>query len=299
MPGSEPKSHETEPRVGRDFVQGLERGFAVIRCFSAEAASLTIADVSGKASVPRAVARRYLLTLKAMGYVVQKGPHFSLTPRVLDLGFTYLSTMSVATVARPHMERVVDTLRESCSLSVPDGRDIVYIGRVTAKRLFSSNLAIGSRLPAHCTSMGKIFLSAMPSAELDAFFADGPLKPMTDRSICGETRLREVLTEVRARGWALNDGESEDGIRSVSAPIVGRSGQLEAAINVAGLASRVSMKDLRSRYLAVLLQAANDISVALGGHERDAGAETFSQRHRVRRAAKRIPDQRLRNQASS
>jgi IclR family pca regulon transcriptional regulator len=216
----------------------------------------------------RAVARRYLLTLAELKYVAQSGPHFSLTPRLLDLGFTYLSTMSVATIGRSHMERVAETLRESCSMSVLDGRDIVYIARVSAKRLFGSNLSVGSRLPAHCTSMGKIFLADMTSDDLRSFFAAGPLRRMTDRTICNETRLREAIAEVRARGWALNDGESEDGIRSVSAPIFDRSGHVQTAINVAGLASRVSLKELRGKHLSVLLRAADDISRTLGADER-------------------------------
>jgi IclR family pca regulon transcriptional regulator len=252
----------------RHFVQGVERAFAVLKTFSEDRPQQTITDVATSTGLARAVARRYLLTLVELKYVAQSGPHFSLTPRLLDLGFTYLSTMSVATIGRTHMGRVAEALRESCSMSVLDGRDIVYIARVSAKRLFGSNLAVGSRLPAHCTSMGKIFLADMTPDDLGAFFAAGPLRRMTDRTICTESRLREAIAEVRARGWALNDGESEDGIRSVSAPIFDRSGYVPAAINVAGLASRVSLKELRSKHLPVLLRAANDISRTLGADER-------------------------------
>jgi IclR family pca regulon transcriptional regulator len=248
----------------RHFVQGVQRAFAVMKTFSEESPEQTITHVAARTGLARAVARRYLFTLMALEYVEQKGPYFSLTPKVLDLGFTYLSTMSVATIGRPHMERVADALRESCSMSVLDGRDIVYIARVAAKRLFGSNISVGSRLPAHCTSMGKVFLAHKTAAELDAFFAAGPLRPMTPRSICSPSRLREVLTEVRARGWAWNDGESEEGIRGVAAPIIDRTGNVLAAINVAGMASRVSLKELRGRHLGVLLRAATDISRAFG-----------------------------------
>ena len=127
--------------------------------------------------------------------------------------------MGIAAIARPFMEQVADTLRENCSIAVIDGRDVVYLARVTAKRIIGSNVAVGSRLPAHCTSMGKIFLAAMSPADLAAFFAGGPLKPMTARSICQETRLRHALAEVRSRGYAFNDGESEEGIRGVASPI--------------------------------------------------------------------------------
>jgi IclR family transcriptional regulator, pca regulon regulatory protein len=258
----------TPSKTDRHFVQGVQRAFAVLKTFSEELPRQTIADVAAQTGLARAVARRYLLTLVELEYVSQDGPYFALTPRLLELGFTYLSTMSVATIGRSYMVQVADALRESCSLSVLDGRDIVYIARVAAKRLVSSNLAVGSRLPAHCTSMGKIFMADMSPSALDAFFAAGPLRRMTDRTICEEGKLREVLEEVRTRGWALNDGESEEGIRSVSAPIFDRSGTLCAAINVAGLASRVSLKDLRGTHLPVLLRAADDISRAMGadGH---------------------------------
>jgi IclR family pca regulon transcriptional regulator len=248
----------------RHFVQGVQRAFAVLKTFSEDSPEQTITHVAARTGLARAVARRYLLTLTELEYIAQRGVYFSLTPKVLDLGFTYLSTMSVATVGRPHMEKVADTLRESCSMSVLDGRDVVYIARVSPKRLFGSNISIGSRLPAHCTSMGKIFLANMTAAELETFFAAGPLRPMTDRSICNLVRLREAIAEVRAKGWASNDGESEEGIRSVAAPIRDRSGNVRAAINVAGLASRVSLKELRGSHLTVLLRAADAISHALG-----------------------------------
>jgi IclR family pca regulon transcriptional regulator len=283
-PGRVPSASTTD----RHFVQGVQRAFAVLKTFSDEMPQQTIAAVAARTGLARAVARRYLLTLTELEYIAQEGPYFSLTPRVLELGFAYLSTMSVATIGRPHMEKVASTLRESCSMSVLDGRDIVYIARVAAKRLISSTLAVGSRLPAHCTSMGKILLAAMTADELDAFFAAGPLRRMTERTICTESRLRDAIHEVRARGWALNDGESEEGIRSVSAPIIDRSGHVRAAINVAGLASRVSMKDLRGKHLPELLRAADDISKALGADARRLQHRSLSQSSRI--AAARAVD---------
>lgn len=261
----------------RHFVQAVERAFAVLKTFSEERPEATITDVAARTGLARAVARRYLLTLASLEYVAQEGAHFSLTPKILELGFTFLSTMSVATIGRPHMEVVVDTLRESCSMSVLDGRDIVYIARVSPKRLFGSTISVGSRLPAHCTSMGKVFLANMTPAELEAFFASGPLHPMTQRSICNPSRLREAIAEVRARGWAWNDGESEDGIRSVAAPIVDRTGHVRAAINVGASASRVSLKELRGKHLTVLLRAAENISRTLGADQRQLQARGLRQ----------------------
>lgn len=250
--------------AGREFVQGLQRGFAVIKTFSAATPFLTIAGVADRTGLSRAVARRYLLTLLELGYVLQRGQQFSLTPRVLDLGFTYLSTMSVATLAEPYMEKIAEILHESCSVAVLDGSDIVYVARVPAKRIMSINLVVGSRLPAHCTSMGKVLLAWLSPDRLAAFFAAGPLARMTDRTVCEETDLRRVLAETHDRGWAFADGESELGVRTVAAPLIDRLGQVQAAINVSGHASRVSMKELRRTYLPVLLEASAAISTQLG-----------------------------------
>lgn len=251
-------------RAGREFVQGLERGFSVIRAFGADRRSLTIADVAGRTGLSRAVARRYLLTLQELGCVAHHDGAFALTPRVLDLGFTYLASIDVARVAQPFMEEVVEHLHESCSAAVLDVPDIVYVARVPAKRIMSINLVVGSRLPAHATSMGKVLLAHLPPVSLNAYLAGSPLRPLTKRTITGESLFRKTLDSVREHGWAFSDSESEDGIRTVAAPVFGHSGQVEAAINVAGHAARVSMRELKRRYLPVLLQAAARTSRALG-----------------------------------
>ena len=251
----------------KEYVQGLQRGFAVVKAFSADGGRrLTVADVAGRTGLTRAVARRYLLTLQELGYVVHDGTHFTLTPRILDLGFTYLATVDVANIAQPYMERIVHTLRESCSIAVLDGRDAVYVARVAAKRIMSINLVVGSRLPAHATSMGKVLLAHLPPAQLDEFFAAAPLRRLTSRTIVDETALRHALEQVRARGWAFADQESEDGVRTVAVPLFDRNMRVEAAMNVSGHASRVPMKELRSRYLPVLMEAATEISRALGAN---------------------------------
>src|SRR5690349_951245 len=161
-------SHDVTPDpVSREFVQGLERGFAVIRAFH-DQRSLTIAEVASRTALTRAVARRYLLTLQRLGYVGQYGNNFSLTPRILDLGFTFLSSLNVANIAPPFMEALVETLHESCSVGVLEGADVVYVARVAARRIMSINLVVGSRLPAHATSMGKVLLASLSPAGLDA-----------------------------------------------------------------------------------------------------------------------------------
>jgi IclR family pca regulon transcriptional regulator len=258
------RNKESLERRSREFVQGLERGLAVIRSFSAELPSLTIAQVAERTDLTRAAARRYLMTLEALGYVLQDGDRFSLTPRLLDLGFTYLSTLDVTSVVQPYMERVTDALHESCSVSVLDDHDIVYIARRAAKRIMSINLAIGSRLPAHVTSMGKVLLAHLPPDELDHYFASVARERLTANTIVAERALRRVLDEVRKNGWAVADEECELGVRSAAAPLVGRDREVHAAINVSAHAARVSLEQLQADYLPVLLDAAHGISKALG-----------------------------------
>ncbi len=261
-PPSDEPAAELDGR--REFVQGLQRGFAVIKAFSSDARQLTVAEVAARTQLTRAVARRYLLTLQEMGYVVQHGSKFALTPRILDLGFTYLSTIDVPNAALPIMHELAETLRESCSVAVLDGTDCVYVARVAAKRIMSINLVVGSRLPAHATSMGKVLLAHLSPAMLEEYFAAAPLQPLTSRTICDEETLRKALQQVRERGWAFADQESEDGVRTVAVPLYDVSMQVQAAMNVSGHASRVSMKELRTRYLPILTEAATRISRALG-----------------------------------
>jgi IclR family pca regulon transcriptional regulator len=265
VPTSEAQKKARPP----EFVQGLERGLAVVRSFSAEAPSLTITQVAERTGLTRAAARRYLRTLEVLGYVVQDADRFSLTPRLLDLGFTYLSTLDVTSVVQPFMEKVTDTLHESCSVSVLDDHDIVYIARRAAKRIMSINLAVGSRLPAHATSMGKVLLAYLPLGELDQYFESVERHALTANTIVTERALRKTLDEVREKGWAVADEESELGVRSAAAPLVGRDGEVHVAINVSAHAARVSLAQLQADYLPVLLEAARGISKVLGARGED------------------------------
>lgn len=264
LPTPAPAELAMEAEARREFVQGLQRGFAVIKAFSAEARHLTVAEVAARTALTRAVARRYLLTLQEMGYVVQHGGKFTLTPRILDLGFTYLSTIDIPNVALPVMTELADTLRESCSVAVLDGSDCVYVARVPAKRIMSINLVVGSRLPAYATSMGKVLLAYLSPSMLDEYFATTSLQQLTNRTITDERALRKTLQQVRERGWAFADQESEDGVRTVAVPLYDVGMQVQAAMNVSGHASRVSMKELKTRYLPLLQEAAATISRALG-----------------------------------
>jgi IclR family pca regulon transcriptional regulator len=211
-----------------DFVQSLARGLSVIRAFDADHALLTLSEVARRAELPRAAARRFLRTLDVLGYVHSDGKYFRLTPRVLELGFSYLSALSLPEIAQPHLEHLSHELDESVSAAVLDGDDIVYIARVATRRIMSVGITIGTRFPAQKTSMGRVLLAA----------ADATVAP-----------------EVRAAGWALVDQELEPGLRAVAAPVRDRTGHVVAAVNVSTSAARTSLEQLREVHLPALLRA--------------------------------------------
>jgi IclR family pca regulon transcriptional regulator len=255
-----------QPQVGdepgKEFVQGLDRGFAVIRAFTSARPRLTMAEVAEITGLTRAVARRYLFTLLKLGFVTRDDADFKLAPRIRHLGYAYLSTLAVPVVAQPFMRNLTAALHESCSMAVLDESDIVYVARVSADRIMSVNLVVGSRLPAYATSMGKVLLASLPPAKLDRYLARTPLEPLTARTITSARTLRAALRDIRQRGWSLNDSELEEGVRSVAAPIV-RDGVVVAALNVSVDAARVPLAELKRSHLPLLLRTAADISRAL------------------------------------
>lgn len=247
----------------RDFVQSLDRGLTVLQAFNAERPAMTLADMSRATGLTRATARRLLLTLVALGYVCTDGRTFELTPRVLDLGFAYVSSLQLPDIAQPFMEALSDRVHESVSASVLDGEQIVYVARVNTQRIMGISLAIGSRLPAAWTSMGRVLLAGLGDERLDAFLAGLAVKPPTTNSITDIDALRAEVLTVRAQGYALLDQELEEGIRSVAAPLRDRRGRTLAAINVGTHAARVTLKELRGEILPELLATARSIESQL------------------------------------
>jgi IclR family pca regulon transcriptional regulator len=258
------KSGRSDP----EYVQGVERGFAVIKAFSAEAPSLTIAQVAARTNLTRAVARRYLMTLQKLGYVSHQNGLFFPTPRLLDLGYTYLASLSVADIAQPFIDKILRQLTnaESSSLAVLDGRECVYVARAATKRIISSNLAVGSRLAAHATALGKVLLAYLPPDDLDSYFQTAPLEALTSRTICDRTKLRRALRKVRDQGWAFADEEFVVGRRTIAAPVFDRTGRVTAAVNVAAAVALVSTRELLEQHLPVLIDGAREISGALGAN---------------------------------
>jgi IclR family pca regulon transcriptional regulator len=248
-----------------EFVQSLERGLAVIRAFSNRRSRMTLSEVAQEANMSRAAARRFLLTLHALGYVSTDGKTFALRPTVLQLGYAYLSSFTVAEVAQDHLEALAERLHESCSASVLDGEDVVYVARSSTNRIMTIGLSVGARLPAYCTSMGRVLLAHLDPPELDRYLETVELKARTDRTIIDKQRLRAELDVVRAQGWCLIDQELEDGVRSVAAPIHDGSGRVVAAINTSAHATRVTLDILRTQFLPALRSCSQQIDQDLAG----------------------------------
>lgn len=247
-----------------EFVQSLARGLSVITAFSSERPSMTLTEVAQVTGLTRAAARRFLLTLHRLGYVYMNDREFSLSPRTLELGYAYLSTTPFWELAYPHMEALVDRLHESCSISVLDGDEIVYVARVPTKRIMTIGLAVGSRLPAYPTSMGRVLLAELPPHDLDAYLERVTLVPLTPRTVTSRETLRELLDDVRANGWALVDQELEQGVRSVAAPLRDGRGRAIGAINVSAHAARTTLDQLRREFVPALLETAEAISRGVG-----------------------------------
>lgn len=261
-----------------DHVRSLARGLAVIRAFGPERGELTLSDVARHTDLTRAAARRFLLTLVGLGYVRTDGKLFALTPRVLDLGYAYLSSQSLPEVAAPHLEALSAAIGESCSVSVLDGTEIVYIARHAAARIMSVRIAVGTRFPAHVTSMGRVLLAALPPADLDTILAELPPAPPTSptrrpatsatsaasaASAASAVEIRRAVEAARTAGWALVDQELETGLRSVAAPIRDRSGSTVAAVNVSTQAGRTPLDRLRRVLLPRLLETRGAIEADL------------------------------------
>jgi IclR family transcriptional regulator, pca regulon regulatory protein len=255
-------------RSGADFVQSLQRGLSVIRAFDAAHPELTLSEVAALTGVTRAAARRFLLTLVELGYVRSDGRLFSLTPKVLDLGYAYLSSLSLPEVAEPHLEALVAEVNESSSVCVLEGADVVYVARVPTSRIMTVAISVGTRFPAYATSMGRVLLAGLEPPDLDKYLSGVRLEPLTARTITSVAALRTELARVRSQGWALVNQELEEGLRSVAAPIRDRTGRVAAAVNVSAHASRTSLDTMRRRLLPPLLATAARIEADLRNNHR-------------------------------
>ena len=257
-------SAELEDEAGNpNFMTSLARGLSVIRAFSERSPNLTIADIAKTTGIPRAAARRCLLTLMQLGYAGSDGRTFHLRPKVLALGYSFLSSTPLTSILGPLIEQVSNAVQESCSAAVLDDDEIVYIARAATKRIMSVGLNVGSRLPAYCTSMGRVLLAGLPEAELDAYLQRVPLTPFTERTITDPALLKGELERVRESGFALVNQELELGLRSIAVPIRTSAGAVVAALNISTQAARISCPEMQSQLLPQLLRAADEARALL------------------------------------
>jgi len=251
----------------RDFNQSLERGLEIIQTFGAGAPRQTVSEVAAKTGLTRATTRRFLLTLVSLGYVVTDGRTFQLAPRVLALGYSFLSGLGFPDVALPHLERLVAEVDESSEASILDGEDIVYVVRVPGTKLMTLAINVGSRMPAHATSMGRVLLAGLSDAELDSYLRIATLTRLLPQTITEPQALREAILRARADGFAIVDQELEAGLLAIAVAIHDRSGRVVAAINLSTHVARRTVRSLREDLLGPLQRTAAAIErdLALAG----------------------------------
>lgn len=246
-----------------DFNQSLARGLAVICTFDAENVRLSLSDVARRVGIARASASRFLRTLETLGYVSRVGRLFELTPRVLELGFSYLSALSLPEVMQPHLERLSRELDESVSAAVLDGPDVIYVARVYTRRIMSVRITIGTRFPAHATSLGRVLLGRLPEPALRELLVGAGLQRYTPRTVIDVDALVAEVFRAHDQGWALVDSELEHGLRSIAVPVQDRTGSVVAALNVSTNTQRVTEQTLLDKYLPTLRDAAAAIEADL------------------------------------
>ncbi|AKJ27695.1 IclR family transcriptional regulator domain-containing protein [Caldimonas brevitalea] len=239
----------------RDFIAGLEKGLAVIEAFDQPQSRLSMTEVATRTGLTRAAARRYLLTLTQLGYVSYDGRMFSLAPKVLRLGQSYMHSARLPRIVHPQLHKLAQTLQEASAAGVLDANDVICVAATTAGRLVSTHLAPGTRVPAYCTANGRVLLAALPPERVDAWLEHQTLHPLTSHTVTSKERLRVEIARARALGYATVDQELEPGLRTLSVPLKNLRGDTVAAINVSVHAARMSVTELQERCLPALLQA--------------------------------------------
>jgi IclR family pca regulon transcriptional regulator len=247
----------------RDYVSSFARGLEVIRVFTRHNPKMTLSEVAQSTGMTRATVRRFLLTLVREGYVENNGRHFSLRPKILELGFSALASMNIWEVAQPIMNDLAERLRESCFAAVLDRDSVIYVASANSDRRVSVGITIGSRVPAHCVSTGRVLLAALADDVLHQYLDEMTLTKFTPNTITSKVQLRGVIREVRAQGWSIVDQELEVGLRSLSVPIRDGKGKTVAALNVCCPSTRITPEDMRTRVLAQTMEASSRITLAL------------------------------------
>ena len=264
LPNLSPAATLDEFAGDPNFMTSLARGLLVIQSFTPQTPQMTISQLSVKTGLSRAAVRRCLYTLSKLGFAgVEDGSRYALRPRMLTLSNTYSASNSLSTAAQPILERMSANLHESFSVATLDGDEIVYIARSTVSRVMSDDLHIGSRLPAYCTSMGRVLLAYLPAEQLEQYLARVVLTPHTARTVSSVEKLRLALRNVRRHGYALVDQEYEVGLRSLAVPVYSPTGRVVATINLSGSAPRISVYEMQTRFLPHLRTAATELGAFL------------------------------------
>jgi IclR family pca regulon transcriptional regulator len=246
-----------------DFVNALARGLAVISSFGQDAEEQTLSEIAARTRLSRGTARRFLLTLEALGYVRCDGRNFRLSPKTLSLGYAYLSSLPLWKAAQPIMKQVVEELDESCALGVLDDHDIVYIARLPPKHLSFIPVNLGTRMPAHVNAMGQVLLAQFSDEELDRYFQNAKFEKITRFTPTDPQAIRRALARVARDGYALSDQQLQLGLRSIAVPIPVKAGRPEMAINVSAEDHRMSKRELIERVLPILRDAAAQLAPAV------------------------------------
>lgn len=255
-----PSSEKQSSQAGG--MGGFAKGLQVIEAFSASAEALTIAEVAHLTGLDRATARRCIITLINSGYALAEGRRFKLTPRVLRLSQSYLNS-PLPRLLQPYLEALAERLQESCSSAVLDGTDISYVARASRRRVMSIDLTPGARLPAYCTSMGRVLLASLPVEQARALLAQSNRKAFTQHTLTDLDSLMAVLEKVRSNGYALNDQELELGLSSIAVPLLNTSGKVIAALNIGTQAGRTTKKQLLGEFLPLMLQTQKQLAEIL------------------------------------
>jgi IclR family pca regulon transcriptional regulator len=248
-----------DPTENPDFVTALARGLSVIRAFSADTPCMTLADIGKRVALPRATVRRSLITLMALGYVEGDGRNFSLTPKVLTLGNSYLSSSPLPRAAQPRLERIAAVTRESCWAAILDEGEVLMVAGAKTRQIIPVGRMVGSRLPAFCTTLGRVMLAGFSDERLDDYLGRLMPRSMTSHTVTDLDAIRCAILDVRASGYAFADSQVDTGVCSIAVPVTDRSGGTVAALNVMASSARVRRTEMTERFLPLLQQAARDI----------------------------------------
>ena len=249
--------------TNRDFVGSLEKGLRVLKTFGNGSERMTLSNVAQIAKLPRAGARRLLLTLHALGYMKTDGKYFELSPKILELGFSYLSSQHWLTIASPVLEQLRDELDEAVSVTTLEETEVVYVARFPVDRVMTLSMDIGSRKPAYCTAMGRVLLGALPQTKVRELLNQSALRPYTPRTLYKVNALTDAICKVRQQGYCLIDRELENSLVAISVPLLNYHGETVAAVNVCGHPSNLSLEALEQRCLPALRKAAEKIAQML------------------------------------